>query len=339
MALFQNSIMRFRCLSRGGHPLLFQLNTVLPRETEQRRWMKNPKCHLEWKVKVHWEIPKGVKKYAPEDTGDLEVFTPNFQDSYPVWLQGCKLLETADETTKELLSLNYSKAPDQYESYQMNLSQRVQRHKLDLDSPEVQIAKMTARLRWLQWLMCTAEKRRCKNQFRGAVRKLMDQRRQALEMMRLSDYKCYEWVLEKLQIIHKPKPPIYINIQRRQSLRRLTSEYVYKLKKEKREALHQELKEKQEEFLREKIETLKWIMIEEGDLKVTPTITEKDVQQAEQELEEFLHQKEQHVEKEEIPFPGMWRYDFVVTGEDYVDKKELLPYRNCEQVEEYDTRQ
>ncbi|CAG0915300.1 unnamed protein product [Notodromas monacha] len=243
--------------------------------------------------------------------------------SFPPHLKYSTLLEKADEMTKAILSVDMLGNEAVYGIYSSDLTQRVQRHPLDSDSLPAQslfqwfddfaqgsiLAELTARIRWQQFRLFKPEakledapitmhgtidpnyffrERMRRRQFvRLALRDAVEARRIALEKLRQEDYQYFEFVLERLRISYKPLPVLEHKIRRKECIRRLASEYVLLLKKERRNAYAMELASQQESFLNEKIETLKWIQAEEQDLMLEPTVTVEVLANAAKQLEEY----------------------------------------------------
>lgn len=42
---------------------------------------------------------------------------------------------------------------------------------------------------------------------RVVLKELIEKRTKRLKELRASDYKCFEWVLENLDLVYKPRPP------------------------------------------------------------------------------------------------------------------------------------
>jgi hypothetical protein len=94
----------------------------------------------------------------------------------------------------------------------------------------------------------------------AGVLKTMESRRADLARLRVEDYKYYEYVLERLNIVYKPLPVFEHKIRRKECIRRLASEYVLLLKKERRAAYAAELEQLKEPFLAEKVEKLRCVL-------------------------------------------------------------------------------
>lgn len=81
-------------------------------------------------------------------------------------------------------------------------------------------------------------------------------------------------------------------ISRKDSLRMLTEEYCNNIIQQKINAYKAELKEKQRKFYLEKAEKLAFIMKEEKECGLTPTVTEEEIENVRQKAE-LLNKSEQ----------------------------------------------
>lgn len=79
----------------------------------------------------------------------------------------------------------------------------------------------------------------------------------------------------------------YERVERKKSLRRLTSQWCEKVKAEKLNKYQNELEKEKEQFLKDKLETLIWAQKEEIECGITPTITDDDIETARKQLEEW----------------------------------------------------
>jgi len=83
---------------------------------------------------------------------------------------------------------------------------------------------------------------------------------------------------EKLNIIYKPlKQSTFERVERKKSIERLTGIWCEELKEHRLKAYRRKLEEEQPKFLRSKAESLKYIMNEEKDLGIEPTVTEEEI--------------------------------------------------------------
>lgn len=69
------------------------------------------------------------------------------------------------------------------------------------------------------------------------LKELIDKRKKYLKNLRKTDYKKFEWVLEKLDIVYKPPPSEFRWVARKESLVKLTDKHCEKVKQDKLDAL------------------------------------------------------------------------------------------------------
>lgn len=86
-------------------------------------------------------------------------------------------------------------------------------------------------------------------------------------------------------------PRIFERVERKKSLRRLTSQWCDKVKAEKLAEYQNQLNNEKDKFLKSKVETLEWAKKEEIECGVPPTITDADIEAARKQLEEWEAQK------------------------------------------------
>lgn len=77
-------------------------------------------------------------------------------------------------------------------------------------------------------------------------------------------------------------------VERKKSIRKLTDKYCEEHKAHKLDEYRKSLEAKRSDFLRDKVESLKWIRQEEIDCGVEPTISETDIKEAAEKLEKHL---------------------------------------------------
>lgn len=148
---------------------------------------------------------------------------------------------------------------------------------------------MTAKIRHLQEYM---DKHPRNVRSKVFLKEMIDKRKRFLRYLRRWDYKKFEWILEKLDIVYKPYPSEFHWITRKESLQKLTDIHCDKIKNARLEAYRTELENQQVEFLENKIRNLQLIQDEQKELKLPVTVTEKDVAAAKQKLIEVLARKE-----------------------------------------------
>lgn len=104
-------------------------------------------------LKIKWIRPVKIPSHKVEKSGDLKSM-PAIDKSLPQFpLKDCKELETADEITKRLVSLEFSPRWKAMQYYVREMVDQVNRHPLDRGSIEARIARWTACIRSLQDVM------------------------------------------------------------------------------------------------------------------------------------------------------------------------------------------
>ncbi len=100
----------------------------------------------------------------------------------------------------------------------------LQRHRLDEGSLDLAIARKTLIIRDMQRHML--EEQEDFDEENPALRHVLklnvDQRRGYLRRLRETDYPRFEWLLEKLDLVYKPRPFHYDRVERKKHLERLT---------------------------------------------------------------------------------------------------------------------
>lgn len=79
----------------------------------------------------------------------------------------------------------------------------------------------------------------------------------------------------------------YERVERKKSLRRLTSQWCDKVRGEKLADYRNQLNMEKEQFLMDKIDKLKWIQKEEIECGIPPTVTDADIEAAQKQLKEW----------------------------------------------------
>lgn len=119
------------------------------------------------------------------------------------------------------------------------------------------------------------------------LKELIDKRKKFLKYLRRWDYKRFEWVLEKLDLVFKPHPPNYHWITRKESLVKLTDIHCDGLRTEKLESFKKNLKSQQIDFLEKKVKNLQLIRKEQIACSVPVTVTEEEISRESARLEKL----------------------------------------------------
>lgn len=128
---------------------------------------------------------------------------------------------------------------------------------------------------------------------RVILKETIDKRKKFLGYLRRWDYRRYEWLLEKLNIVYKAYPEGYLRVERRLSLKNLTEIHCDDIRQKRLEEYKKKLESNQVNFLEEKIKNLELIRNEQMACQVKTTITEQDINEAKAKLNRLVQKKQQ----------------------------------------------
>jgi len=276
-------------------------------------------------IHVKWERPVMIETVNPEisgDVGGLNHFGLDQMDlSKPkLEFENSSALKTASKDVQRVLSLEFARRRNVVDKLTQDVLKSVQRHPQDFGSLEVKITMQTIRIRNMQQHLYDLYP--YKNQpVKHVLTHIITSRRKNLGRLREQDYKKYEWLLEKLNLLYKPMPhdtPDGVlgekeNVARKASIEKLTDIWCSELRRHRLKALERKLQEAQPEFLRRKAEKLQFILEEERDLNLEPTVTQAEIDQCleqadtiQQQLDNNLNTEEEFlIYKEEIKEPSL----------------------------------
>lgn len=168
-------------------------------------------------------------------------------------------LKDAPELLKKALSVEYGRNSDRMAKIHDRVRRQVQRHPLDTDSLEVLIARKTMIIRLMQETDARAvEEGREMRGLRHVLMCTVNSRRAMLRRLREMDFKRFEWLLEKLDLVYKPRPfANYDKVIRPERMTRLTDLWCVELKQHRLKEMQDDLERQQPKYLREKAETLR----------------------------------------------------------------------------------
>lgn len=152
---------------------------------------------------------------------------------------------------------------------------------------------MTARIRAMQEYMQKFPRNKLE---KVKLKELIDKRKKYLCYLRKWDYKRFEWLIERLNIIFKAYPEKYHWITRKESLRKLTDIHCESVKQERLDAYRKELEAKQLGFLADKIKNLGFIRKEQIECRVPVTVTNEEIQTVVKEHEQLKKKREEEEE-------------------------------------------
>ncbi|XP_012269284.1 28S ribosomal protein S15, mitochondrial [Athalia rosae] len=235
-------------------------------------------------LKIKWVRPEKIPSYKAEKSGDLGLnlnvkpsqLANHFDESIE--------LKDADDIVKKLVTLEYLPLWETKEKKRVETLSLVKRHAYDNYSMEAKIAQMTTTIQHLQQRM---ELHPRDVKVKVFLKELIDKRKKFLGYLRRWDYRRFEWILEKLNLIYKAHPPQYLPVSRKDSLRKLTANHCENIVQGKLDAYKAELQAQQKEFFKEKWQKLVFVRNEELSCGVTPSVTEEDIEQAKVKYESF----------------------------------------------------
>jgi len=231
-------------------------------------------------IMVEWKKPVMVETCNPQISGDiggLQHFGQVDLSLPQLEFEKSKHLAEAKDEVKKVLSLEFARNKDVINKLKDTVKKSVEQHPHDSSSLEVRIAGVTISIRNIQRDLI--ERFPYKNQpVKHRLTHLVSHRHNMLTRLRETDYRKFEWLLEKLNLFYKP--PSYDRsepVARKASVERLTDIWCDELRKHRINNYKRKLEEEQPKFLRKKAEKLAHIMREEKELGLQPSITQEDI--------------------------------------------------------------
>ncbi|XP_063990651.1 small ribosomal subunit protein uS15m [Diachasmimorpha longicaudata] len=229
---------------------------------------------LKSNLKIKWIRPPAIPCTDPSKTGDLESTVKTSPDELAFGYDKSEELKDAPDIVKKLFTLGQLPTAETKKLIREKFRDLVKRHDMDYRSPEATLAIMTSTIRHLQECQKTHPRNRKSKHF---LKELNDKRKKYLTDLRRWDYKRFEWVLEKLNLVYHPYPEIWEKPTRKKSLRILTKEHCNEVRQGKLDVYRAELGAQQKNFFKEKAEKLAFIRSEEIACGLEPTITEEEI--------------------------------------------------------------
>lgn len=141
---------------------------------------------------------------------------------------------------------------------------------------------MTARIRGMQEQL---DKFPRNVKLKVALKELIDKRKKFLKYLRRWDYRRFEWMLEKLDLVYKPPPTEFHWVTRRESLQKLTDAHCEQIKEDRLAEYRKVLNEQKIPFLEDAIKKMEFVRKEQIDLEIPVTVTEEQIADFKRELE------------------------------------------------------
>ncbi|XP_065075152.1 small ribosomal subunit protein uS15m [Ochlerotatus camptorhynchus] len=245
-------------------------------------------------LKIKWVRPEKIPCYKPQKSGDLHPIRAVGGTELLKDYQNSKELESADDTVKAMFSLEHNRRREMLENFKEEMVKRVQRHELDYGSIEAKLGLMTAQIRSLQEVM---EKYPTQSAAKVHLKELIDKRKRFLRYLRRWDYRRFEYILEKLDLVYKPYPTHFHWITRKESLQKLTDIYCENIKNTRLQSYRQSLESQQVDFLAKKLENLEFIRKEQTECKVPITVSSEQIQAVKKQYAELMEKRKQLEQK------------------------------------------
>lgn len=123
-------------------------------------------------------------------------------------------------------------------------------------------------------------------------KEMIDCRKKFLRHLRVWDYRRFEWILERLDLIYKAYPSHYHWITRKESLTKLTDLHCNRVRDERLDAYRQQLEAQQIEFLEKKLANLTFIRQEQQECAVPVTVSGEQIAALRQKLGVLVEQRD-----------------------------------------------
>lgn len=253
-------------------------------------------CGLKQLIKIKWKRPDPVPFNDPRKSGDQVVDVPPlYMDKPTLEYAQCSSLEAAPEDVKKVFSCAHKSRKSGVELVQKDFIDNIKRHELDETSREVNITRLTVKIRALQE---HHRKFPLDKWAKVVLKEMIDKRNKYLRLLRTEDYKKFEWLLEELNIVFRPGPTILNKVWRKESIRRLVDKHNADVKSERLVQLRNMFNEEKVLFLKNKAEFLEYTLAQEKKYGRKLTVTEEEIKEVWKKYEDLA---EKEVEKYEPP--------------------------------------
>nr|SVE74296.1 EOG090X09BQ [Daphnia barbata] len=220
-------------------------------------------------VNIEWVPPPKVSCLDPMKSGDggklpqLDLSRPQFKFARNKSKAQFADREDISPDIKKVTSLEFAPLRKQVQVIKHDVLGNIQRHTFDCASLEAAIACLTIKIRNQQ-----RHTTKCKRDVMSRVicKENIERRNSLLKHLRKFDYKRFEWLLEKLDLVYHPHPETIIPVTRKGSIIKLTTIYCERIRNGRLEAYKKELDMEKVKFANEKAELEKWIEEEERQL-------------------------------------------------------------------------
>jgi small subunit ribosomal protein S15 len=138
---------------------------------------------------------------------------------------------------------------------------------------------------------------------------LIAKRKQKLRLLRRADYKCFEYVLERLNLKYIPQPEHVHRIERKFAMKTLTFKYCQQIINTRLDDYRRILESQQLTFLEDKIKNLELIRKEQKECKVPVTISMDYIDNVKK---QYADLKKKRLEEAEIQKKNEVRDDYEI---------------------------
>ncbi|CAD7014604.1 28S ribosomal protein S15, mitochondrial [Ceratitis capitata] len=266
------------------------------RRADALHWQLTRDYAFKSDLKIKWVRPEKIPCTKPEKSGDLGKLPAVNEKEFLLDYNNSKELQRADSTVQSLFQLGNNRLGDTSRYLREQMIKDVQRHPLDYGSMEVKLAKMTVRIRIMQEQL---DKFPRNTKLKVALKELIDKRKKFLKYLRRWDYRRFEWMLEKLDLVYKPPPAEFHWITRKESLQKLTDAHCEKIKEERLAEYRNLLNKQKIPFLEDAIKKMEFVRREQIDLDIPITVTEEQIADFKKELEFLTSQRDLQLEDKE----------------------------------------
>ncbi|XP_017460576.1 PREDICTED: 28S ribosomal protein S15, mitochondrial [Rhagoletis zephyria] len=253
------------------------------------QWQLSREYAFKSDLKIKWVRPEKIPCTKPEKSGDLGKLPPVNEKEFLLDYKDSRELQSADPIVQSLFQLGNNRCADTARYLREQLIKEVQRHPLDYGSMEAKLARMTVRIRIMQDEL---EQYPRNTKLKVALKELIDKRKKFLKYLRRWDYRRFEWMLEKLDLVYKPPPAEFHWITRKESLQKLTDAHCEKIKEERLAEYRNMLDEQKIPFLEEAIKKMEFVRKEQIDLEIPVSVTEEQIKDFKRELEALKSKRE-----------------------------------------------
>jgi len=166
------------------------------------------------KLPVEWVRPVAPSCTSKEKSGDLGLdFNVKPEDTIFKYENSKELENIDDELVKKMVSVEFNRGRD---STKLEIEKAInmsKRHILDRTSMEVQFGIMTARILKFQEIL---EKFPYNKRIKVICKELIEKRQKSLKKLRERDYACFEYILERFNIVFHPavRPEHYHRVEK-----------------------------------------------------------------------------------------------------------------------------